>query len=239
MMNQQNNLKSWLDQGPFTVSLTSGFFGFFTHVGFVKALFDAGYEPQGYRGCSAGSIVSASLASGLSIEQIEQTILAVDRNDFWDPRPGLGLLKGRKFFSLVQKQTESNFSNLQKPLTISVFDIFSLKTKAINMGAVPEAVWASCAVPMMFHPVRIQKRFFWDGGILDPLAIHGIDRQERILIHDITDQTQWGFKQKISHLQNAQLIRLNDIPKCGPRKLHLGKEIIANAYEKTMSLISL
>lgn len=236
-MKNKNDLKTWLEQGPFTVSLTSGFFGFFTHVGFMKALFDAGFEPQAYRGCSAGSIVSASLASGLSIEQIEQAILTVERKDFWDPRPGFGLLKGLKFLSLVQKQTESDFSNLQKPLTVSVFDIRSLKTKAVNSGAVPEAVWASCAVPLMFHPVRLQKRHFWDGGILDPLAIHDIDRQERILIHDITDQTQWGFKQKISHLPNAHLIRLQDIPKCGPNKLHLGKSIIDKAYQKTIEML--
>ena len=230
------NLRKWLDQGPFTLSLTSGFFGFYSHLGFMKAFLEAGYKPEKYRGCSAGAIVSAAFASGQTIKDFEQLLTSIRRNDFWDPKLGVGLLQGQKFYSLLQKQVKAHFDHLEKPLEVSVFDIKARKTTSLKGGSLPEAIWASCAVPVMFHPVKIDGRHYWDGGLFDPLAIVGINPDERILIHDISNKTLLGIPPKTSHLTNSNIIRHKNIPSCGPHKMHAGPEIIEAVYQQSRKL---
>lgn len=230
-------LRQWLDQGPFTLSLTSGFFGFYSHLGFAKALLEHGYSPHKLRGCSAGAIVSGALASGYDIQEFEEILTSIKRSDFWDPKLGPGILSGEKFYSLLKKQVKSHFEHLEKPLEVSVFDIQSAKTLTLKTGSVPNAIWASCAVPLMFHPVKFEGRLYWDGGLFDPLAISGLPVEERILIHDISGKTILGLKPKTSHLENAHIVRLKNIPNCGPHKMHEGPEIIATAYKQTQKLL--
>ena len=232
------NLRSWLEQGPFTLSLTSGFFGFYSHLGFTKALLEEGFMPQKFRGCSAGAIVSAALASGIKVHELENILTSLKRSDFWDPAIGPGLLRGEKFFALLKKQMKEHFDHLEKPLEVSVFDLKSLKTLTLKSGHLPHAIWASCAVPIMFYPVKIDGRLYYDGGIFDPLAIHGIEPEERILIHDISNKNIWGQPQKISHLKNARFVRMSKIPTCGPHKLNEGAKIIQTAYTEIKKLLS-
>ncbi len=233
------NLRKWLDKEPFTISLTSGFFGFYSHLGFMKALLEAGYTPSKYRGCSAGAIVSAAFASGQSLKDFEKLLISIQRSDFWDPKLGAGLLGGEKFFKLLKKQVKPNFDSLKAPLEVSVFDIKSAKTLTLKAGSLPEAVWASCAVPLMFHPVKIDGRHYWDGGLFDPLAIVDIDPKERVLIHDISNKTLLGIPPNTSHLKNAKIVRLKNIPACGPHKMDLGPEIIASVYKQSKKLFKL
>lgn len=230
-------LRSWLEQGPFTLSLTSGFFGFYSHAGFMKAFIEAGFYPQKFRGCSAGAIVSAALASGQTVQELEKLLTAIRRPDFWDPKLGAGILGGRKFFSILQKQMKPHFDHLEKPLEVSVFDIRAAKTTTLKSGSVPEAIWASCAVPVMFHPVKVEGRSYWDGGLFDPLGIHGINPIERVLIHDISNKTLLGIPPKTSHLKNSHIVRLKNIPSCGPHKMHAGSEIIETVYKQAKELL--
>ncbi len=230
------NLRKWLDRGPFTLSLTSGFFGFYSHLGFMKALLETDYTPSKYRGCSAGAIVSAAFASGQSLKDFEKLLTSIQRSDFWDPKLGAGFLGGEKFFKLLKKQLMPDFNSLKAPLEVSVFDIKSAKTLTLKAGSLPEAVWASCAVPLMFHPVKINGRHYWDGGLFDPLAIIDIDPKERVLIHDISNKTLLGIAPNSSHLKNAKIVRVKDIPTCGPHKMDLGPEIIASVYKQSKKL---
>ncbi len=231
------SLRKWLEQGPFTLSLTSGFFGFYAHVGFVKALEEEGFVAHQYRGCSAGAIVSSLLASGESIEDLERLLAQFRREDFWDPQLGMGFLKGNKFHQILQAHLKSHFEHLEKPLVLSAFDIKSFKTTVFNSGSLSDAVWASCAIPLMFHPVKTRGRSYWDGGVFDPLAVHGVEPESRVLIHDITEKSIIGLPVKTKHLKNAQIVRLKQLPRSGPHKMHKGTEIIEQAYQQTRGLL--
>lgn len=41
-------LQTWLEENPFTLALSSGFFGFYAHAGFLKALEERGLAPERY-----------------------------------------------------------------------------------------------------------------------------------------------------------------------------------------------
>src|SRR5688572_18441413 len=95
-------LREWLSEKPFAITLSAGFFGFFAHAGVMTVLEDAGLLPIRVSGASAGALVGGIWASGANATTIRDELLRLRRDDFWDMRPGLGLLAGRLFQSRVE-----------------------------------------------------------------------------------------------------------------------------------------
>lgn len=236
-------LQETLEQTPFTLTLSSGFFGFFAHAGFVKALSENGLKPRAYTGASAGAIVSGAAAAGMNAREIEELILSVKREDFWDPSPGLGLVRGKKFERLLQARIGTHFSGLAAPLQIATFDIWKRQTATFVRGDLAKAIRASCAVPFMFHPVRIGRRFYWDGGILDKMALAGVAPSEPVLVHYLQGENAYESyerrrDQRTLFAASKDVLRetviLKNLARSGPTKLHLGPEILEAAYRQTL-----
>ncbi len=228
---------------PFTLALSSGFFGFYAHVGFLKAIEEIGLKPSAFSGTSAGAIVGAAAARGLSTKEIEKLFIRISRKDFWDPSLGLGLLRGQKFQRLLEIEIGDDFSQLQKPLRIPVFDIASRTTKVFTSGNLARAIRASCAVPFMFHPVRIDRRFYWDGGIQDKMGIYGIGQNEKILCHYLEGNKRDPYAfyeakrdEKAAKARGKNLIQvcLKGLPQSHPFAMHLAPDIIEAAYKKSL-----
>ncbi len=230
-------IKEWLGQGPFTLSLSSGFFGFYSHLGFARALYEEGFTPSAFRGASAGALIGSALASGHTPQEMAEIVLPLRRKDFWDPKLGFGLLRGERLDSLLQSIVKSDFTHLEKPLQVSAFDLKKFRTVGLAEGCVIKAVRASCALPGLFQPVSVRDSLFLDGGIRDPLGIHGFDPHHRILIHDISENAMFGLKPKSSHLKNMKMIRLDQIPTSGPGKMDRGRAILEISYQKTKALL--
>lgn len=228
-------LIDWLKEDDFTLSLSAGFFGFFAHCGFVKALHEENLKPALLTGASAGAIVSACWASGMKPNEIEKSLLEVSKKDFWDPGLGLGYLKGNKFESRLASFLHADFSKLEIPLHIATYSLRHRRTEIMQSGSLPAAVRASCAVPLMFHPVTINKRLYWDGGIRDKAALHAVPTEARVLSHFlISDKVSDWFEEKsIKDRTNAKFVVLPNLPRLGPNKLSQGKEAIDMAYTET------
>ena len=93
-----------LSDRPFTLQLSAGFFGFFAHVGFLKALEEAELSPTRIVGVSAGALAGGLWAAGLSAERLGQRLRDLRREQFWDPGLPLGgMLKGRRFEALLRE----------------------------------------------------------------------------------------------------------------------------------------
>lgn len=235
------NLRHWLDNKPFTLALSSGFFGFFAHTGFAKALEEKGYHAQGYAGASAGAIVAGALAGGMSAKELEKIMISIKLKDFWDPAIGFGLLRGEKFELLLTHYFGSTFQHLTKPLRIATFNIAKKKTETFTAGNLAKTIRASAALPLMFQPVRIQGRLYWDGGILDKMALNEIPSEENVLSHFLQGKNfldkyeRMNAERKIS--PSTKLISLKKLPRSGPHKLHIGPSIIESAYRQTLELL--
>ena len=59
-------LRTWLSEAPFSLTLSSGFFGFFAHAGVMTVLEDEGFVPSRVSGSSAGALVGGLWAAGVS-----------------------------------------------------------------------------------------------------------------------------------------------------------------------------
>lgn len=223
-----------LHSRPFTLSLSSGFFGFFAHAGFIKALEEKSLKPKLIVGSSAGALTAACYASGLTAQNMTHEFTRIQKADFWDVGLGFGLVRGEKFEDILGRFVVADFSELKTPLQISAFDVFSLKTKTLSTGSVAKAVRASCAVPGLFHPVRIQNRIYVDGGVADKMGLSGVDRSDFILCHNLG--RTGGFESKNvrqKNFRNLIQFELRNIPRSGPDHLHKGLDIINESYRQT------
>ena len=67
-------LSDWLSERPFTLTLSSGFFGFFAHTGVLTALLERDLVPHRLTGSSAGALVAGCWASGADIALMKQKL---------------------------------------------------------------------------------------------------------------------------------------------------------------------
>ncbi len=232
-------LRQWLQEEPYTLALSSGFFGFFAHCGVLAALVEQGLLPTAVAGSSAGAIVGGCWAAGLSTQAMRQQLLALRREDFWDPGVGLGLLRGGLFRQKLKNLLPVNeFSDCHIPVSISVYDVLSFKTKAVKEGDLAAAIQASCAVPFMFRPVWINRRPYVDGGVADHGGLHGVKRGGRVFYHHLLSHKNdyWRILPRRPLRQNMVTLAIYDLPDVGPFKLHNSADAYQQGYE-TMNRI--
>lgn len=222
-------LENWLKESPFELYLDAGFFGFYAHIGFIKALEEKQLHPQKIHGASAGALVGAFFAHNYTVCEIEQIFLKINRTDFWDPSLGFGLLKGQKYHHLLAEHLPQSFEELKTPLEIRLFDVFSLRTRVFKSGDLCKAVRASSAFPGLFQPVKIGNKFYLDGGISDRLP----KSENRLLVHKFN-------KRPVSDVtEHTALLALKNLPQSGPQRMHLAAEIISGAYQQTQELLQI
>ncbi len=231
-------LSDWLKQDSFTLTLSSGYFSFFVHAGLVSALQEAGVKPIKITGCSAGAMVGAGWASGHSGEEMLDFFSSLDRNDFWDPSCGWGLLQGELFRDLIrQTLSAKRLEECEIPCTVSAFELERRKVVLLDKGELASAVNASCAVPGLFQPVLRGNAHHLDGAVGDPAGLLGTERHERIFFHQINDWLPWRLPVGVPMPQpkrtQMKTLRIKSVPQCGITKLKNGRSAYYAGYEMT------
>lgn len=228
-------LGEWLGERPFSLTMSSGFFSFYAHTGFMTALEDAGLLPVRISGSSAGALVGGTWAAGVDAPKLAEELERLERSDFWDPGIGLGLLRGRLFRERVSSLVSSrSFESCRVPAAVSVFDVRRRETSVIASGDIAPALCASCAVPVLFHPVRIGARAYLDGGILDRPGLAGMPKTEpRVLYHHITSRSPWRVKNETPSREGMLTFAIDGLPRSGPFRLEEGRRAFQAARRAT------
>lgn len=239
-------LGDWLEAGPFGLVMSSGFFSFFAHTGVLQALTARGLAPSHVAGSSAGALVTGAWAAGLLPDELAEVLMRLSRADFWDPRPGAGLLAGRKFDALLRRILPvADLEACRVPVRISVFDVLKRQTAVRERGDLASAIRASCAVPLMFHPVWIEGRPYLDGGILDRPGLAGLEGKAagRVLFHHIVSRSPWrtASSPALQPPRRAELVTLaiDDLPRSGPFKLEAGQRALVAARQAAARALEL
>ncbi len=230
------SLKAWLQSHPFTLTMSSGFFSFFAHCGMVSVLENEGLYPARITGSSAGALIGVCWASGCSVSRIKEALFNVSKADFWDPGLGLGLLKGKRFRSMIgQLACVAELEQCSIPVAISVSEMGSRIPKVFTTGPLVETVYASCAVPLLFQPLRWQGRYYVDGGLLDRHGLAGTRNGDRIFYHHIASRSPWRRKNspalQVPTRWNMASLVIADLPRCGPNRLDQGPLAYAQARQ--------
>jgi len=93
---------------------------------------------------------------------------------------------------------------------------------------------ASCAVPALFHPVWIDRRAYWDGGILDRPGLAGIPAGERVLFHHIASLSPWRTRLSVPRRAGMITLVIDGLPRSGPFRLDAGRRALELAREATL-----
>jgi NTE family protein len=239
-------LREWLRERPYTLGLSSGFFGFFAHCGALSVLEEEGLHPVALSGSSAGALVGGLWAGGVSAAGIREALFRVKREDFWDPAPGLGLLRGEKFAALLRDLLPARlFSECRAPLSVSVFDLLRRETRVLREGPLAPAIQASCTFPFLFQPRWDKGRPLIDGGVLDRPGLLGVPAGARTLHHHLASRSPWRRAQSaaldLPRRENLASLVIERLPRVGPFRLaegvrayHIARDATSQALDRPL-----
>jgi NTE family protein len=233
-------LADWLAERPFALAMSSGFFSFYAHTGMLAAITSAGFAPNAVTGSSAGALVGGAWSAGMPAARLADRLMALRRDEFWDPAPGAGLLAGKKFDAILRAMLPvTSMRACPIPIAISAFAIAERATHVLRDADLAHAIRASCAVPGLFHPVRVGPRAYWDGGILDRPGLAGIADGDRVLFHHIASRSPWRAKSPEPPTRtNMVTLVLDELPRSGPFKLDAGRHALELAERLTARALS-
>lgn len=143
------------------------------HIGVLKALEEAGIEPDVLSGTSAGSIVGALYADGQSIDKMLQFVKDSHLSGLLKlgiPSAGLTKLTYLKERLTAYIETD-RFEALKKPLHVAVTNLNTGEFEIKNSGPLFDVIMASSSIPLVFKPVELEDQVYLDGGLLNNLPV--------------------------------------------------------------------
>ena len=153
------------------------------HIGAIEALEARGYTITSIAGCSMGSIIAGMYAAG-QLEKAKEWFLQVDKQLILrmmdiNLLSTNSLVKGLRIIRELEKVVPDRpMEELNIPCTIVASDMINTEEVVFRSGSLFEAVRASISIPLFFQPVQIGKHLLIDGGILNPLPLHIVERTE-------------------------------------------------------------
>jgi len=138
-------------------------------------------------GCSGGSVYSACIARGVSVEYMAEsskeiwtsdimhgytTNLKATRDGSFKFNERSGLVNDSFLNKALEKATEDlSFDEVDIPLKIIATDMMTGEKIILSKGKIHDAVRASSAIPLIFPPWEIDGKLMIDGAVSDPLPI--------------------------------------------------------------------
>jgi NTE family protein len=139
----------------------------FAHIGVLRALEEAGIKPDIVVGTSAGAVVGAAYASGMTSAQIESVARSVKLSSLVDwTLSSSGIMRGNNLANWVDAVTAGvPIENFPVRFAAVATDLQSEKAVLLDSGSAGSAIQASAAVPGINIPVPYKGGHLIDGGI--------------------------------------------------------------------------
>ena len=156
------------------LALGSGSARGWAHIGVIRALADAGIEPDIVCGTSIGALVGAAYVGG-ELDRLEvwvrslrlQTVMS-----FLDFSLNGGLIKGDKLIDFFRSRfVDRDIRELARPFGAVATDLQRGREVWLREGRVSDAVRASIALPGLFTPVQHDGSWLVDGGLVNPVPV--------------------------------------------------------------------
>jgi len=147
----------------------------YAHIGVIEELEKSDYEIASISGSSMGALIGALYACG-KLQEYKDWVLSLD---FIDVAKLLdlslsktGFIQGEKVFKVIEEMIgDVMIEDLPITYTAVATDLIRQKEVWIQEGKLLDAIRASIAIPTVFTPKKLGKRFLVDGGVLNPLPI--------------------------------------------------------------------
>ncbi len=179
------------------------------HVGVLKALDRLGMTYDAIVGTSIGALVGALAAAGHTLDEMEEIVANLQREDYFKLNFVKFLLKGVRTSSVYRGDTfrdrlgellpNVGFHEMHVPFYCNAVRLQTggqifWGTPGLDDVSLLDAVYSSCCLPGIFEPFEHAGYHYMDGGIIDPLPLRFAKslRPDLILAVDLT--TKATFK---------------------------------------------
>lgn len=159
------------------LALGSGASRGWSHIGVLRALIDAGIEPDVVCGTSVGAMVGASYLAG-NLDKLEEWVLGSSRADvlrFFSftlaSSAFVDIDRLNWFLHEYVAAADVNIEDLPKPYAAVCTDLGTGSEVCLREGNLAAAVRASMAMPGLFPAERSDRRWLVDGGLVNPVPV--------------------------------------------------------------------
>ena len=157
------------------LALGSGSARGWAHIGVLRALGEAGIEPDVVCGTSIGAIVGALYASG-RLDAFEGWVRKLTRRDvlaYLDVSlAGGGFIEGKRLADVFRAHFgDITIEQLPVPFVAVATDLMSGREVWLRKGSLLQALRASMSLPGIFTPVKQNGTWLVDGGLVNPVPI--------------------------------------------------------------------
>ncbi|MEJ5173413.1 MAG: patatin-like phospholipase family protein [Hydrogenothermaceae bacterium] len=157
----------------FGIVLSGGAVRGLAHIGVLKAIEEYGIKPSVVSGVSAGSIIGLFYSAGYSPSDMEDLAIKTDFKKYIKPS-----FSKKALFSIdsLDKFLEKyihykDISQLPKEFYVAITNLNTASVEYKNSGDIKKIVRASCSLPILFKPVKIEEFYYIDGGVMNNLPV--------------------------------------------------------------------
>jgi NTE family protein len=189
------------------------------HIGVIKVLEEHGMTPQLVSGTSIGALIGALYLLSGDIYAVEAYALGFENSNLYpylSPRPSSsGLISEKGIQSFLHELFGSQrIEDLERPFFCPAVDIRRGREVMFSRGSLQQAVRASISVPVIFKPVRLQRSYLVDGGLINPVPVDILKKNNSgftIAVNVITPRPARPRRRGKTNAKEKQLLaRLDD-----------------------------
>ncbi|NLP59046.1 patatin-like phospholipase family protein [Lutibacter sp. B1] len=188
--------------------LSSGGSKGIAHIGVINELEKQGFTITSVAGSSIGSIIGGVYAMG-KLPIYTEWIKTLDKKkvfglmDFTFSKNGL--LKGDRVFKTMRSYIpDEPIENMKIPFSAVATDIINEKEIVFSSGSFYDAIRASIAIPSVIKPVKYKDTFLVDGGVLCPLPIEYVKRNQNDVLVAVNLYGTKKEKNEVQELNKSQ-----------------------------------
>ena len=195
------------------LALSSGGARGLAHIGAIEELEAHGYHISSIAGCSMGALIGGVYAAG-KLNEFREWMKTIDRKkmlaliDF-----SLSLnhfVKGTRIIEAIMEFVpDVNIEDLPIPYCAVATDLKSGHEVMFRKGSLFKAIRASISLPSFYEPVKRNDMILIDGGIINPLPLNRVKRQNGDMLvgvdvsgHDY--KAQWDELQRLTAIQKSE-----------------------------------
>jgi len=240
------------------IALSGGGIKGLCHAGVLKALEEQGIKPDIISGVSAGAVVGALYADGYSPDEIAKLFEDISFRRMTKLRiPDGGLFRIDAFENFIFKNMRAKtFEELNIPLRIVATNLDKGQSVVFSKGNLIDPIVASCSVPVLFTPKKINGIYYVDGGVLKNFPVSTIrddcdkviginasplvaDEYKLSLMNVASRTYHFMFKANILHDKELcdLLIEPVDMGNYDTFEVDKGREIFELGYQSTKQLL--
>ncbi|MHB9142365.1 MAG: patatin-like phospholipase family protein [Paludibacter sp.] len=171
------------------------------HIGVIRELINQGYEISSISGSSMGALIGGVYAAG-KLDEFELWLCSLGKMDVFNlmdfTLSTQGIIKADRVFKEMQKFIpDQKIEDLPIKYAAVTTDLKNKKEVVITQGSLYDAIRASISIPMVITPMQKVDTLFVDGGVLNPVPVNRIFRQENDILIAVNLNANIPYKKPI------------------------------------------